>query len=105
MTPSDKQQLKAYLKGPAEILYRNTEPTELSSFESIEKSLRQKMLKEVGSELGSFFLTVSGIQTGRIRKVNSPVGFLNITDNQAEYFGLKPYSQLSPMMEQCALII
>ena len=25
MTPSDKQQLKAYLKGVAEILYRNTD--------------------------------------------------------------------------------
>jgi hypothetical protein len=55
MTPEDKQQLKAYLKGVAEILYRNTEPTEISSFESIEKSLRQKMLEEVGPELATFF--------------------------------------------------
>ena len=55
MTPEDKQQLKAYLKGAAEILYRNTEPTEISSFESIEKSLRQKMLEEVGPELATFF--------------------------------------------------
>ena len=55
MTPSDQQQLKAYLKAAAEILYRNTAPTELKSFESIEKSLRQKMLEEVGPELGSFF--------------------------------------------------
>jgi hypothetical protein len=55
MTPSDQQRLKAHLKGVAEILYRNTDSTELSNFESIEKSLRQKMLKEVGSELGRFF--------------------------------------------------
>jgi hypothetical protein len=55
MTPSDQQQLKAHLKAAAEILYRNTEPTELKSFESIEKSVRQKMLEEVGPELGSFF--------------------------------------------------
>jgi hypothetical protein len=55
MTPEDKQQLKAYLKGAAEILYINTEPTEISSFESIEKSLRQKMLEEVGPELATFF--------------------------------------------------
>ena len=55
MTHEDKQQLKAYLKGATEILYRNTEPTEISSFESIEKSLRQKMLEEVGSELATFF--------------------------------------------------
>jgi hypothetical protein len=55
MTPSDQQQLKAHLKAAAEILYRNTERTELKSFESIEKSVRQKMLEEVGPELGSFF--------------------------------------------------
>lgn len=55
MTPSDQEQLKAYLKAAAEILYRNTDPTELESFDSREKSLRQKMLEEVGPELGSFF--------------------------------------------------
>ena len=55
MTPSDQQQLKAYLEGAAEILYRNTDPTELKTFESIEKALRQKRLEAVGPELGSFF--------------------------------------------------
>ena len=49
MTPSDQQQLKAHLKAAAKILYRNTDPTQLKSFESIEKSIRQKMLLEVGS--------------------------------------------------------
>ena len=55
MIPSDQEQLKAHLKAAAEILYRNTVPTELESFDSIEKSLRQKMLEEVGPELGRFF--------------------------------------------------
>jgi hypothetical protein len=55
MTPSDQQQLKAHLRAAAEIIYRNTDPTELKSFETIEKSVRQKMLEEVGPELGSFF--------------------------------------------------
>jgi hypothetical protein len=55
MTPSDQQQLKAHLKAVAKILYRNTESTELKSFESIEKSFRQKMLSEVGPEIGNFF--------------------------------------------------
>lgn len=55
MTPSDQQRLKAHLKEVAKILYRNTDSTELSNFESIEKSLRQKMLKEIGPELGRFF--------------------------------------------------
>ena len=55
MTPSDQKRLKAHLKEVASILYRNTDSTELSNFESIEKSLRQKMLKEVGPEPGRFF--------------------------------------------------
>jgi hypothetical protein len=52
MTPSERQQLKAYLEGAAEIIYRNTDPTELKTFESIEKALRQKILEEVGPEAG-----------------------------------------------------
>jgi len=55
MRPEDKNRLKAHLKEVAEILYRNTDSTELSNFESIKKSIRQKILSEVGSELGSFF--------------------------------------------------
>ena len=55
MTPSDKKRLKAHLKEVASILYRNTDSTELSKFESSEKSLRQKILSEMGPELGSFF--------------------------------------------------
>ena len=50
MTPEDRQRVKAHLKEVAEILYRNTAPTELSTFESIEKFLRQKILAEVGPE-------------------------------------------------------
>jgi hypothetical protein len=30
---------------------------------------------------------------------------VNITDNQAEYLGLKSSLQLSPIMEKCALLI
>jgi len=33
------------------------------------------------------------------------VGWLNITDKQAKYFGLKSSSQLSPMMEKNALLM
>jgi hypothetical protein len=55
MTPEDQQQLKAHLKEVAEIIYRNTDPKELSTFESREKSLRQQILKQVEPELASFF--------------------------------------------------
>ena len=55
MTPEDQQQLKAHLKEVAEIIYRNTDTKELSTFESREKSLRQQILKQVRPELASFF--------------------------------------------------
>ena len=55
MIPSDQQQLKAHLKAVAKIIYRNTDPTELKTFESREKSVRQKMLSEVSPEIGNFF--------------------------------------------------
>ena len=55
MTPEDQNRLKAHLKEVASILYKNTDSTEMSNFESMEKSLPQKILSEVGSELGSFF--------------------------------------------------
>ena len=55
MTPEDQKRLKAHLKEVAEIFYRNTDSTELSNFENIEKSLRKKILFEVGPELVSFF--------------------------------------------------
>jgi len=68
MTPSDQQQLKAHLKAAAEILYRNTEPAELKNFESREKSVRQKMLEEVGPELGSFFFSSIRDSNRKIQK-------------------------------------
>lgn len=55
MIASDQQQLKSHLKAVAAILYINTAPTQLKSFESIEKFRHQEMLEEVGPELGSFF--------------------------------------------------
>jgi hypothetical protein len=37
--------------------------------------------------------------------MKSIVGSLDLTDNQAKYFGLKAYSQFSPLMEKCCLLI
>jgi hypothetical protein len=47
MTPSDQQQLKAHLKAVAKILYRNTAPTELKSFESIENQSVKKCYQKL----------------------------------------------------------
>ncbi|WP_230966126.1 DUF5615 family PIN-like protein, partial [Nostoc sp. NZL] len=45
MNPEDFKRLETCLQEAAEILYRNTPTEELTSFESIEKAVRTKMLE------------------------------------------------------------
>ena len=56
MNPEDSQRLEACLQEVAEILYRNTQTEELTSFESLEKAVRTKMLEEVSPKI-AFFLS------------------------------------------------
>ena len=56
MNPEDCQRLEACLLEAAEILYRNTPTEELTSFESIEKTVRTKMLEQVSPKI-AFFLS------------------------------------------------
>jgi hypothetical protein len=55
MTPEDKKRLKAHLKRGSRNSLQKYRFNRTVKFESIEKSLRQKILSEVGPELGSFF--------------------------------------------------
>ena len=41
--------------------------------------------------------------TGKARKVKSCVGVLKLKAKQAQRIGLKPRSQLSPLLEKCCL--
>jgi hypothetical protein len=45
MTPEDSQRLETCLLEAAEILHRNTQTEELTSFESLEQAVRKKMLE------------------------------------------------------------
>jgi hypothetical protein len=56
MNPEDFQRLETCLQEAAEILYRNTPTEELTSFESIEKAVRTKMLEQVSPKI-AFFLS------------------------------------------------
>ena len=56
MNPEDSQRLEACLQEVAEILYRNTQAEEMTSFESLEKVVRTKMLSEVSPKI-AFFLS------------------------------------------------
>lgn len=63
MTPEDSQRLEACLLEAAEILYRNTKAEELRSFESLEKTVRTKVLEQVSPKIAFFLLDKSQVQT------------------------------------------
>ncbi len=53
MTPEEQAIVEEKLKELAEILYRNTFTVELKTFESIELSVRDHLLKTVAPEIGN----------------------------------------------------
>ncbi len=59
MTPEDSQRLESCLLEAAEILYRNTQTEELTSFESLEKAVRTKVLEQVSPKIAVFLLNKS----------------------------------------------
>ena len=62
MTPEDSQRLQACLLEAAEILYRNTQTEELTSFESLEKAVITKVLEQVSPKIAFFLLSKSQAQ-------------------------------------------
>lgn len=60
MTPEEQAVVKDRLREVAEILYRNTAPEDLKTFETIEISLREHLLETVAPEVGNFFLAPQG---------------------------------------------
>ena len=55
MTPEEQAEVERKLKEVAEILYRNTSEEELVTFEAIELSVREQLLKTVAPKIGEFF--------------------------------------------------
>lgn len=56
MTPEEQAIVKDKLREVAEILYRNTSPEALETFETVELSVREHLLGTVAPEVGNFFL-------------------------------------------------
>ena len=46
MTPSERQELEACLKRASKILYNNSDPESLKTFEGIEKTVREQVLEQ-----------------------------------------------------------
>ena len=57
MTPEEHATIKENLRQVAEILYKNTSSVELTSFETIELSIREHLQEIVAPEISNFFIT------------------------------------------------
>ncbi|BAZ71157.1 hypothetical protein NIES4106_59540 (plasmid) [Fischerella sp. NIES-4106] len=56
MTPDDKERLAIHIKEIAKILYKNTPPEKIETFEGIETVVRDQVLEHVSPKI-SFFLS------------------------------------------------
>ena len=56
MTPEDKKQLEAHIQEIAKILYKNTPPDKIETFEGIEYSVREQVLEHISPKI-AFFLS------------------------------------------------
>lgn len=54
MTPEETQKLQGHIRGIAEILYKNTDSSDLVSMEAIEKTVRRQMLENVSPQIAFF---------------------------------------------------
>ena len=54
MTPEDTRKLQTHIRGIAEILYKNTDSSDLVSMEAIEKTVRRQMLENVSPQVAFF---------------------------------------------------
>jgi len=56
MTPEDKKQLDAHVQAIAKIMYKNTPPEKVETFEGIETAVRDQVLEHVSPKI-AFFLS------------------------------------------------
>ena len=109
MTPESQAEIDMYVESIARILYqevKNTSPDKLTSLVGIEISIRDQIRQQVGPKVANFFLREStGTTTGRSRSLQSCIGTLTITSSQAKELDVEPYSQQSPHLRNCCLIL
>ena len=66
MTPEDKQLLDSHVKAIAKILYKNTPPERIETFEGIETAVRDQVLEHVSPKI-AFFLSEKRLEQRRVK--------------------------------------
>ena len=58
--PRNKKQLDAHVKAIAKILYKNTPPSKIETFEGIETAVRDQVLEHVSPKIAFFYRRKDG---------------------------------------------
>ena len=67
MTPSEKQELEACLRRVSEILYNDSDSESLETLETIENTVRAKVLEHVSPKI-ALFLSKKRLELGEEKK-------------------------------------
>ena len=104
MTPEQEQALEEHIRAIGKILYEDTPTEQLTTLASIEQAVRDQMLKHVMPKVGIFLSKQSQAQQqDASARTKSILGFLPLTDKQAQQLDVRAHSQLSPYLETCCL--
>ncbi|MEM6437804.1 MAG: ISKra4 family transposase [Cyanobacteria bacterium P01_D01_bin.115] len=106
MDAAKKAELQAHARAIAALLYEEADAEQVHTLAGIEETVRAQVLEHVSPEIGGFFIeTSSGTTRGRPRTLGSILGKLTVTDRQAQRLKVKAYTQWSPYLERCCLLL
>ncbi len=66
MTPEDKKLIETHIKEIALILYKNTPPEKIETFEGIETTVREQVLEHVSPKI-AFFLSEKRREQAKVK--------------------------------------
>ncbi|MEM6835281.1 MAG: ISKra4 family transposase [Cyanobacteria bacterium P01_C01_bin.120] len=106
MTPAERQELLQCSRRIAALLYQEAceqnEP--MANLGAIESTVRSQVQDHVTPVIGEFFgQTVTGTDAGYPRQLESILGQLSLSSEQARQLGVRPRQQISPYLELCCL--
>jgi hypothetical protein len=106
MTPDKLQTIQEISNQLASLLYEEVNPEELLTLKDIENSVRDLSLRYVLPNFGVFFIENRTNTTAcRTRTIKSCLGNLTITQPQAEQLQVENHIRISPLLQQCCLIV
>jgi hypothetical protein len=106
MDAAKKAELQAHARAIAALLYEEADAEQVQTLEGIEDHGSRPSAGTCQPRNRSFFIeTSSGTTRGRPGRIDSILGELTVTEQQAQRLEVKAYTQWSPYLERCCLLL